>query len=172
MTTPDTEPRYLLSRNQFVLLCIATFGLYQIWWIFKSWRFFRDHGSPSIHSAIRTQLSIFYLIPLLKRIRSQASGLGDTALFSPVQAYFLFGLLSLSSILPEPFSVLSVFSFYPLLRPFDALNSVIRKTEGDQAAFQLSFNRRQSMLLIVGCFVWMSFLWGIIGQLLPSLPTE
>lgn len=173
MNTPHTEPRELLTPRQFIILSIATFGLYDLWWIFKSWRFFRDREQSSIHSAMRTMFSVFYLIPLLKRIRAFAAETGYSTRFSPWGIYLATFLLNFPSVLPEPLSYLSVFSCLPLLPALNALNFAILQTEGDQAVVQTSYNRRQRLLLIAGGFVWLVGILAVIGQLMmAAAPTE
>lgn len=170
MNTPDTEPRYLLSRNQFILLSIVTFGLYDLWWIFKSWRFFRDKEQSNIHSAIRTTFSFLYLIPLLLRIQRFAAETGYSRRFSPIGLYLGFWIVNLLSLLPEPLSYVSLLSFLPLLPPFDALNYAIRQSDGGLVVVQTSFNRRQRLLLIAGIACWLLAILGIIGEVLPEVP--
>ena len=51
-----------LSVNKFIILSIVTIGLYELWWIYKSWRFFQAKEKSDIMPAMRTVFSIFYLI--------------------------------------------------------------------------------------------------------------
>ena len=34
------EEQKIISLNKFILLSIISFGLYEIWWIYKAWEFF------------------------------------------------------------------------------------------------------------------------------------
>ncbi|SMC00236.1 hypothetical protein SAMN00120144_1666 [Hymenobacter roseosalivarius DSM 11622] len=42
----NVEEQKIISTNKFTILCIATFGLYTIWWQYKVWRFSSSISSP------------------------------------------------------------------------------------------------------------------------------
>ncbi len=72
----------------FMLLHIATFGLYSTWWIYKSWRFLNEKDNLTVNPALKTLLSIFYLIPLLSRIKKYSKSKNRAKTFSPILIVF------------------------------------------------------------------------------------
>ncbi|MFX8512392.1 hypothetical protein ABTM04_21180, partial [Acinetobacter baumannii] len=58
----------VISLNKFIVLSIISFGLYQIWWVFKAWRFFLIKDKLNIMPAARAVFSIFFLYSLFNRI--------------------------------------------------------------------------------------------------------
>lgn len=65
-----TEDRTLLNLNQFILLSVLSLGLYNIWWMFKTWRFFLQKDQLDIQPAFRAIFSIFFLYGLFERIHN------------------------------------------------------------------------------------------------------
>ena len=59
------EEQYIINTEKFVLLCFITMGLYGIWWIYKSWRFFQTKGNDGYYAYCKILLSILYLNFLL-----------------------------------------------------------------------------------------------------------
>ena len=43
----------LLSAQKFILLCVFSLGLYELWWIYKSWSFFRDKDNLDIMPVLK-----------------------------------------------------------------------------------------------------------------------
>ena len=92
-----------LSVNKFVILSIVTLGIYEIWWIFKSWRFFQDNEKSDIMPAMRTVFSIFYLIPLFNKILNLAKNNGYKHSYVSVFLFVGLFILNFLALLPTPF---------------------------------------------------------------------
>ena len=58
----DLEPQYVISQSKFVVLSFLTLGLYGVWWMFKSWKFFKEYEKEDIMPAARAIFSIIFLI--------------------------------------------------------------------------------------------------------------
>lgn len=142
------------SPIKFIVLCILSFGFYQLWWIYKSWRFFDVKDNLQINSAFRTLLSIFFLIPLFDKIYNYASEFGYSKFYSSILFYFgiiLFDLISYAEGAPLLLIPLTVI-FY--LYPFIALNHAINKDTSCHLKVLNKFNTRQLVVVILGSFLW------------------
>ena len=157
----NEDYQYLINTQQFVVLSIATLGLYELWWAYKAWSFFKQREATPIMPAARAILGIFYLPALFSRILRSAKQLGYTKTYSPAILYIAYLLITLLSRLPPPFFLISLGSVICLILPFEALNYLKRHTTIYTIIEQTSFNRRQTALLILGALFWTILLIGI-----------
>ncbi|MCH8903891.1 MAG: hypothetical protein IIA45_08260 [Bacteroidetes bacterium] len=155
----ETEKIELISLKHFVFLCIITFGLYDIWWIFKAWKFFKDKDDLNILPVLRCLLSIFYLHALFVKIWYYSKSKGNSKRFSPILSYMGLFTLSLLAYLPYPFWLVTYLSFYFLIPAFESLNFGIRNSVDYIVIESDSFNPRQIMLILVGGIFWALFIW-------------
>lgn len=160
-TTNNRENINLLSQTRFIILCILTFGIYQTWWIYKSWRFFNYKDKLETNSAIRTIFSIFYLIPLFQRIKAYSKEHRLRVNYSSLIQYIGFVGLSILS-LNESLWFASMFSFIFLIRPFNLLNNAISIDPDYQTIKQSKFNSRQWFILGIGILFWTLLLIGLL----------
>jgi hypothetical protein len=151
-----------LSVNKFVILSIVTLGLYELWWIYKSWRFFQDKEKSDIMPAIRTVFSIFYLIALFDKILKLAKNNGYKHSYISVFLFVGFLIANLLVLLPTPFFLAAIISFVFLIPPFKALNFAVNYCEGFKVIEQSAFSKRQIFLLIIGVILWILVIVGII----------
>ena len=151
----NVEEQKIISLNKFIVLCICSFGLYPIWWIYKAWRFYQQKENSDIMPALRAILSMFFLIPLFNKILTFAKEKGYTQNFSSVGLFIGFLIGNFISKLPDPFWLISIFSFVFLIPPFKALNYAKLKSEEFVVSEQASFSGRQIGLMVVGIILWL-----------------
>ena len=60
-TNSDLEEWKIISLNKFIFLSIITFGIYEIWWAYKAWKFFQQKDRLDIMPATRAIFSIIFL---------------------------------------------------------------------------------------------------------------
>lgn len=152
------EPQYIISANKFALLCFITFGFYNIWWFYKSWRFFQQKENTDLAPAIRTIFGIVFMIPLFYRIINLAKRNGYDNTYSSGLLYILYLAATLFSYLPNPYWLISVFTFIILLPPFKALNFARIQNTIYNPIEQKSFNGRQIFLIVIGSIFWVLIL--------------
>ena len=153
-----------LSVNKFVILSIVTLGLYELWWIYKSWRFFQDKEKSDIMPAMRTVFSIFYLFPLFNKILKLAKNSGYKHSYVSVFLFVGFLITNLLVLLPTPFFLVAIISFVFLIPPFKALNFAVDYCEGFTVLEQNAYSKRQIFLLIIGVILWILVIVGIIPK--------
>lgn len=162
----DIEEQYLISQKKFIILSVATLGVYCTWWTYKAWRFFQQKEKTDIMPALRALTNVFFLISLLNKIRSYANEKGYGTTYSSVLLYVGFLLVSLLVQLPDPYWLLAIGSFVFLIAPFEALNFAKRNSPDLAVIEQDSFNRRQKVLVILGGIFWFLVIFGLIGMVL------
>jgi hypothetical protein len=104
---------FVVGTGKLLLMCVATLGVYQIYWFFMQWRHVRWRGE-SVHPALRTILSGIFCYALFRRVADDATERGIAGAPSPLAAAVAFILLSITWQLPQPWSFLQLLSLVPL----------------------------------------------------------
>ena len=158
----DIEEQKIINLNKFIILCITSFGLYPIWWIFKAWRFYQQKENLNIMPALRAIFSIFFLISLFNKILSFAKEKGYGENFSSIGLFISFFVVKiLLELLPDPFWLISILSFVFLIPPFKALNYAKQNSNEFVVTEQTSFSGRQIGLIVIGIVFWGLVLLGL-----------
>jgi hypothetical protein len=106
-------PWFRVGTSKFLLMCVATFGLYEIYWFYQQWRHVQQRGE-SVHPALRTLFAGFFCYALFRRVADDAAARGVSGAPSALGCAVAFVLLSVTSQLPAPWSSLSLLSLLPL----------------------------------------------------------
>ncbi len=149
------EDQYTISVGKFVFLSVITFGLYQVWWSYKAWRFFKQKQDLDITPPLRALFSLFFQWPLFTRIKDFSEGEGYTPTFNPFLLFMASLLVDLFSLLPEPLFLVSLLSVTFYIPPFQALNYAKRQCHEFVTIEQTSFNTRQLVLIIISSLLWL-----------------
>jgi hypothetical protein len=157
----NVEEQKIISLNKFIILSIASFGLYEIWWIYKAWRFFQQKENLDILPAARAIFSIVFLISLFNKILSFAKEKGYIENYSSVGLFIGFFVGNALTRLPDPFWLVSIFSFVFLIPPFEALNYAKENSNDLVVTEQTSFSGRQVGLIVVGIIFWSLVILGM-----------
>ncbi len=164
-TTNDIEEQKIISLNKFVLFSIITFGAYDVWWIYKAWKFFQQKEKLDILPAARAIFSIFFLISLFNKILIFSKEKGYCGKYSSVFLFIGIFIGNLLVILPDPFGLISMLSFIFLIQPFNALNYAKLNSKDFLVTEQESMSGNQITITIIGAILWGLFLIGMIfGQ--------
>lgn len=150
----------VISVNKFIFLSFISFGLYQIWWIFKAWRFFLIKDKLNIMPAARAVFSIFFLYSLFNRIKNHAKEQGYINDFSPGWMYLAYLITTLLVYLPEPYWLISLCDIIFLIPAFKALNYAQKQIV--TTIEQEKFNTSQIILIIIGSIMWLLIFIGFV----------
>jgi len=113
-----------VSALKFIIYSICSFGLYELFWFYKNWCYIRDRDGSSIMPFWRAFFGIIWCYPLAKDIgdshaRSNAGLVGLAAV--------AFIGLTLCHKLPDPYWLLSLVTFIPLLYLVALVNQINRE---------------------------------------------
>ncbi len=165
-TAPHLADLKIISLRKFIFLSLISFGLYEIWWMFKAWRFFAIKDHLNIMPALRAIFFIFFLYSLFNRIQRYAGEQGYAQRFSTGWMYigYLFFALIVAN-LPDPYWLISSLSFIFLIRAFVALNYAKTHNNAFSIILQEKFNLAQVMVIIFGSIFWLLLLIGFFMQI-------
>lgn len=153
-----------------VILSIATFGLYEVYWFYRNWKQFKLHKNLDISPGWRTVgllVPIYGLVLAYEQLRdikdfTRAAGINKT--YSPGWTLFTWLMLGALGLLPNPLSLLSPLSVLPLTTVQNVLNSYWEK-EHPVLIEKTELSRGQIALLIIGVIWWALVL---VGTFIPE----
>ena len=146
------EPMQPVGLFQFALLSVATFGLYEVWWTYKCWKYFKLKDQSDIVPVGRAIFGIIFLFPLFSRIRNEAHSQGYVGDFVPGILFIGYLIFNILAQFPPPWLYVSVAGFICFLPVVNAFNySLISYSNVEQTTY---FNNRQLALLVLGSFGW------------------
>jgi hypothetical protein len=162
--TDETDSKIeieLVDGTKVLILSLVSFGLYGIWWIYKSWRFFKEKDGLDIIPVARAIFSIFFLYSLFENIQAYARSNGYQKSYSSGVLFAGQLIFSLASRLPAPYWLVSIVSSFFILAPANALNFAIANSEAYKATTVSGFNGRQIAVLVIGGLFWLLVLAGL-----------
>ncbi|MBC7451953.1 MAG: DUF4234 domain-containing protein [Cytophagales bacterium] len=155
------EPQEIIRLPVFILLCILTCGLYQIWWSYKAWKFFKEKDQLDIIPALRAIFALFFLYALLERIKEYGFQ-KKASLYSSALLFIGFVTTSLLGNLPPPYLLISVLNVLFLVPAFEVLN-YSKQVSSDLIVKEIPFlNDRHLFLVVTGIVFWILIITGIM----------
>jgi hypothetical protein len=75
--TDETKLKFFVRRpGALFAVSLVTFGLYDVYWVYKNWVAVRDAGSKKLSPFWRTVFTVFYIYPLFRIMMLQAKRYG------------------------------------------------------------------------------------------------
>ena len=156
------EDQKIISLNKFLILSFITFGIYQVWWMFKTWRFFIQKDKVNVMPAVRAVFSIFFGYTLFERIKNYAKSEGYTQNYSSAWMFAGYVIFSLLSLFPDPYKVLSIFYILFTIPAFKALNFAKRQSKQFVVIEQKKFSTAQMIVIVIFSIFWILILLALI----------
>lgn len=120
----------ITSPTEFIILSVLSLGIYELVWMYRNWKFFKEKEKTDIFPFWRVLFAIFFIHSLFKKILGYAKKEGYKENYSSEWRTFFWIILSLIAWAEHPiFSFLSLLSFLTILAPLDAINFYYRKKE-------------------------------------------
>jgi hypothetical protein len=165
---PDEPARPLffpVSILKLTLLSVSTFGLYELYWIYKNWSFVRERENQSILPFWRAFFAYLFCYSLFKRIAGSCTEAGIERRLVPGPLAVVWIALWLGGVyLPNPFRLASYLSFVPLLLVQAAVNALNQKVAQDHDPNNRFTRINFVWLIVAGLFSILI----IFGALLPE----
>jgi hypothetical protein len=147
----DTPLRfYPVSTTKLVVLSVCTFGLYHVVWFYKSWKEERQRTDEYLSPAWRSVFAPLFAFSLFTRVRDQATELSVPVGYSPLALAATYFVLSMTWRLPEPYSLISLLAFLPLLPVRAAVAGINTATASHFRAHSL---RVRDIVAVVGLWL-------------------
>ncbi|MBI2990466.1 MAG: hypothetical protein HYY51_04780 [Candidatus Magasanikbacteria bacterium] len=139
------------SALKVALLSVSTFGLYELYWFWINWNVVKEKEKTKIWPIGRALFSVIFCFPLFKKILSEASETSNPKKFTALQLAFIYIFLSFLGILPNPYWILGIMTFYPLMEIQSIINKNA-KTEQPKAqnTFFSDFSTLELSIIVIG----------------------
>ncbi|MEK7858876.1 MAG: hypothetical protein AAB320_07000 [Elusimicrobiota bacterium] len=134
---------------RFSMLCLFTWGFYQVFWFHRQWRWLKERDSLDIKPWARALLAFFFVDALFKRIFELAKEKGHAAGGAAPWLAAAYILLVLCWYLPSPWRMVILLSFIPMLPVVMALNYYWAQELPDAPA-PTGFSTGEKVTLAVG----------------------
>lgn len=113
-----------VSFTKFIVFSLCSFGIYHLYWFYKNWKFVRDRDFVSISPFWRAVFSPIWYYSLSRDV-TVAKG-GDSNLTMPALVAVTYFALSMTWKLPDPYWLLSLIGFVPLLHTVWQIDQINR----------------------------------------------
>ena len=154
----------LVDVNKFIILFVMSLGLYAIWWMYKSWKFFQEREQPDMIPAARAIFGIFWLYPLFERIRLFADENGYHSSYYSILLFLGFLFTNISANIPGPIGLVSIFAFVFLIPPVRALNFAIMNSDDYDGQEVDQYNAGQMIIVAFGIVTWSMVMLGLMSS--------
>lgn len=143
----------------FALLSISTFGIYELWWMYRSWKYFKQRENLDIMPASRAIFAYFFMGSLFNKIAYYCSTKQREVTYNSPLLVFAFIVFNVLSKLPDPYWIISVLSFVPLIGPVKELNYYF--TGDVKGGEHAKLDTAQKVILGIGAVFWLLIIIGL-----------
>lgn len=161
---PINAPFFPVTFFKFVTMSIVTLGLYDIYWCYHQWVRVRDRGERDISPFWRAFIAPLWGFSLFPKVSEYARACQEPVSWSPGLLATAFLVLSITWRLPDPWWLVSLLAFVPLM-PVVATIEEINRRSGSTEDVNGSFSGENFVGGIIGSLV---LLLAIIGTLFPA----
>lgn len=151
----------------FVLLSTATFGLYQLVWLYRTWRYVGDVRGERVQPLLRSLFAPLFAYGLFRRLFEMARSRGypeEPPALPLALAYFAFG--ALAWMVPLPLGLVGLLNVVPLLPAVETQQYAVRAAVPELAEQDAGFARDDLLWLAIGALLWARIIAVILD---PSL---
>ncbi|MDD3247338.1 MAG: hypothetical protein PHF18_10915 [Methanosarcina sp.] len=149
---------------KFALFSVASFGLYELYWNYKSWKFFKEKDNLEVSPFWRTIFSTFFLWSLFNRYSCMLKEEGYQVSYSvTLLVFFWIGMNFTGGMSESPIWLISFLSFHAFIPILNTTNAYWEQKFPGLPEKPLIW--WQVILLITGTiFVFLS----IVGTFIPE----
>ncbi len=164
MATDKSTPAFFsVSKAKLILMSLCTLGLYEIYWYYKNWSIVKHGTGQNIRPFWRAVFAVFFCYSLFKSVKQSANSLGIPCQLSPGLLACVYIALSATWRLPDPFWLVSLLAFLPLLSVQGVINEVnLKGTHRHEVNDRFTWGNIV-VILVGGLFLLLS----LIGVLVP-----
>ena len=162
-----TPPYFPVATHKFVALSLCTLGFYEIYWFYKNWQRVQRRTGELLSPFWRALFAALWGFAFFRRVTEHATLEGERPAWSATLLGALFLVLTVAWRLPDPWWLVSLLSFVPLLPVLHATQRLNARLapgapeNGDYSVVNI-------LTLIVGGTV---LCLAIIGTFLPAQGT-
>ena len=109
---------FTVGAVKFSLMSLTTFGLYELYWFYRNWRIIKDRDESQISPFWRAFFAPLWTFSMGSRFRDEAKDQSISLTLPVIALGVIYLLLNALWRLPDPYWLVSLLTFIPLL-PFE-----------------------------------------------------
>lgn len=156
---------FTTSTFKLVLMSICTFGIYELFWFYKNWVLIKERTDQNIMPFWRAFFAPLWAYSCFKHIKSSANENNVTESLSIGLLAIVYFVLQALSRLPDPYWLVSLFSF-TLLIPANSVALSINKHLISDFTNNETFSGWNWLGIVLGGLL---FVLGLIGTFMPEV---
>ena len=155
-------PYFAISLTKFAVLSICTLGIYELYWFYRNWCLIKERERLDIRPFWRALFAFFFCYECFEHIRSRAAYLKLPMSFSAGWMAAAWIIITLTWKLPDPYWLLTLFAFIPML-PVQALANRVNTREAPAHSQNNRFTGWNIVMVVLG---GLSVILAVIGTFL------
>jgi hypothetical protein len=160
---PAAEALYNVGTTKLVMMTLSTFGLYDVYWLYKTWSVEARAGAD-ISPAARALFAPLFMYSLAEQINARAISAHLQTALNPWLTSIAFLLLTVAVRLPRPFWLMGLMSGFVLI-PIQKQSARINAARGIGIGKEARFGFLNIAWLVVSSVFWLLVL---VASLLPE----
>ena len=163
--TADDVAFFNVGTTKLVLMTIATFGIYDIYWLYKNWSTEQALSRESISPFWRAFFAPLFIYALAARARDRSVSMDMPTTLQPGLIAVAFILLSIATRAPDPFwliGILAGVALVPIQNELARINTARGIGPGDEARYSAI----NIAWLTLSALLWLLI---IAGMMLPEV---
>lgn len=153
-----------VGTTKLVLMTIGTFGLYQVYWLYKNWSVERTLSEDSMWPLWRALFAPIFIYALAARVSDRAVSIELPTNLRPLPTAVAFILLSLAVRAPDPFWMISVLAGLVLI-PIQNELARLNAARGIGVGKEAQYSTINTVWLTLSALLWLLI---IAGMMLPE----
>lgn len=116
-----------LAIHKLVVMSVSTLGLYNAFWFYRNWKRVRERTGQELSPFWRAFFAPLWAYSLFEEVDDEALRRQIQSGWSSVVLAIVFFVLSVTWRLPDPWALLSMFSFLPLIPVQNTINQMAER---------------------------------------------
>ena len=143
----DQKPIFFpVSKTKLVVMSISTLSMYDLYWFYKNWKLVKNRENLELKPFWRVFFAYFYCHSMFDRISNYSASSPRFDSFV-VAAFWIIVFLLWQ--LPNPYSLLATFSFFPLLIVQGYVSQINQEHSPDSNSNN-SFSKWNILAIVIG----------------------
>ncbi|MEM9217574.1 MAG: hypothetical protein AAGD25_24950 [Cyanobacteria bacterium P01_F01_bin.150] len=163
-TAENVEGYFVISTTKFILMSLCTFGFYEVYWMYKNWKYIKIREQSDIMPFWRAFFSGIWTFSLGRKIKDHSAKVSAEIDLHPDSIGVLYLLTGALWRLPDPFGLLSCLSFIPLLS-LQAGASKVNQVLEIRTNKYYNFSTTNYLILAFGTLLWLLI---VVGAFIPA----
>jgi hypothetical protein len=138
-----------MSESKLAVMSVFTLGLYPVYWFYRNWELRKTQRNRDVIPVLRAIFSPLFSYSLFEDVEEEAQKLRTSVGWSPMAMALTFFVLNVLWRLPDPFWLLCLFTFVPLLSVQRTINELNARSSRP-APVNAAFSTANVIGLIVG----------------------